>query len=1104
MKMEDPTEAMTESIFSSAGIDDLTVEDIRLLKQWNGHFPGAVDSCVPKVIHDRIRTQPNALAVCSWDGEFTYADIGALSTRLALRLLNGPHEDAIRPGKFIPICMEKSRWVPIAILGILKAGAAFVILDCNHPPERLQSICQNIEADLVLTLANQSDIASTLAPASVTVGEDLLQEEESSEDLYEQSLCPSISPSSPFWAVFTSGSTGKPKGAIISHSAFVTGALPNIEQLELGPKSRVFQFASYAFDVGVMDMLFTLISGGCICIPSEWQRKNELSQTLNRLQANWVSFTPSLARILSPRSMPTLDYLLLSGEAVTQSEIDLWSPHVKLKVAYGPCEAGGCNTTIVPDLTLAPGPSNLGHSPALCCWVVDPQDPHKLMPVGGEGELLLEGHALSEGYINQPQQTVATYIDPPAWMAQDRRAKSGRKLYKCGDLVRYNSRLDGSLDFLGRKDTQVKIRGQRVELGEVEVKVKSCFSLVRDVIAEVVAIKDKAPQLCVFLNCPGIEAIRDDNGCHSFSICGLSTPSFEERTQESKVKLLTQLPAYMIPDHFIPITHVPMTTSIKTDRKRLREDAMAFLGELSLLYRDQPRSSNLRDLSTVNEKLLQKLWAEILNISSDMIDSQSNWVDLGADSLLTIKLVDCASQEGLLISVQDVLQNPNLATLAKVAKLGSVITRTETLEPFALLGVDQNERQKIVQNVLRQYDGHLESPITAIDDIYRCTDDQAQSIHLSAKRTGNLTMQIEFTESNPEQFCDGWCMMVQDTPILRTEIVEIDGHYFQVVMKTGAPVIVRPSRPPHGTDIWGLKKPLVQLIREADSDRFTILFHHVLHDGFSLELFLQQLEAAYKGNRSRSTYPYTSFLKWTLETGPRVEDFWKNMFATYDASRDIFPPLPCPEYEPRGSSMLEKKVKMPRHSVHRTTVECKLRLALAVAISHVTSNRDVVFGIHIARRDAPLPGIAHISGPTSASLPVRIQLHEGETLQEALNAVQSQALESIPYQCAELSHIGALSSEARAACQFRTSLMLLPDYSNTRSDRVAKWQFHEPGFYYWSLCFVAQVERGGIVIWAFYDDEMIATSQVQDMLYRMGRVVDLIEQEPETRIGEIN
>ncbi|KAJ5678173.1 uncharacterized protein N7477_003806 [Penicillium maclennaniae] len=412
MRLEDPAEAMKGDILSSAGIDDLTVQDIQQLEQWNGHFPDAVDSCVPKVIHDRIRTQPNAPAVCSWDGEFTYAEVGALSTRLALGLLSGPHKDDIQPGNFIPICMEKSRWVPVAILGILKAGAAFVILDCNHPPERLQSICQDVKAALVLTLANQSEIASTLAPASLIVGQNLFQEE-SSEDLYEQSPCPNISSSSPFWAVFTSGSTGKPKGAIISHSAFVTGALPNIELLELGPKVRVFQFASYAFDVGVMDMLFTLIGGGCICIPSEWQRQNELSKTLTNLQANWVSFTPSLARILSPKSLPTLDCLLLAGEAVTQSEIDLWSSHVKLKVAYGPCEAGGCNTTIVPDLAQAPGPANLGQSPALCCWVVDPQDHHKLMPVGVEGELLLEGHALSEGYINQPQLTAATYIDPP-------------------------------------------------------------------------------------------------------------------------------------------------------------------------------------------------------------------------------------------------------------------------------------------------------------------------------------------------------------------------------------------------------------------------------------------------------------------------------------------------------------------------------------------------------------------------------------------------------------------------------------------------------------------------------------------------------------------
>ncbi|KAJ6144104.1 hypothetical protein N7470_007999 [Penicillium chermesinum] len=1097
MKMND----FAENIFSSAGISDLTVQDIQQLKQWNAHLPGAVDSCIPNVIHDRIRSQPNALAVCSWDGEFTYAEIGRLSTRLALGLLGGPHKEVIHPGSFIPICVEKSRWVPVAIMGILKAGAAFVILDCNHPPERLQSICQDIDAALVLTSANQSEIASMLAPASMIVGEELLQEEDT-EILYEHSPCPNISSSSPFWAVFTSGSTGKPKGAVISHSAFITGALPNIELLELGPKSRVFQFASYAFDVGVMDMLFTLISGGCICIPSEWQRQNELSKTLTSLQANWAAFTPSLARILSPKSLPTLEYLLLSGEAVTQSEIDLWSPHVKLKIGYGPCEAGGCNTTIVPDLAQAPGPMNLGLSPALCCWVVDPQDHHKLMPVGMEGELLLEGHALSEGYINQPQLTAATYIGPPSWMGQLRRSGTGKKLYKCGDLVRYNDRLDGSLDFLGRKDTQVKIRGQRVELGEIEVKVKSCFPLARDVIAEVVAIKDKAPKLCVLLYCPGFEAIREDKGYYSASICGYPTPPFEEQIQELKMKLESQFPAYMVPDYFIPVTHVPMTTSVKTDRKRLREDAMAFLGENGLLHRNQPETPNSNDLSTANEKALQKLWATVLNISSDTINSQSNWIDLGADSLLTIKLIDCASQNGLLMSVQDVLQNPTLAALAGVAKPSSVITRLEGLKPFALLGNDQ-VTQQIIQNALSQYQ-HLENPIAAIHDIYRCTDDQAQSIDLSAHRNGNLTLHIELTESNPKQFCNAWCMMVREFPILRTEILEIEGQYFQVVMKTQAPVIVHPSRPPRGTDIWGFKKPLLQLFWEADSNHFTILFHHVLHDGFSLELFLQRLEAAYEGNCPPEAYPYNLFLEWTSTLSPSVDEFWKNKFATFDASRNIFPPLPCPEYRPRGSSMLEKRVEIPQHSVHRATVESKLRLALAAAIASATSDQDVVFGIHIARRDAPLPGIAHIFGPTSASVPVRIQLHEGDTLQETLNAVQKQALESIPYQRAELSHIRTLSPETRAACQFQTSLMLLPDYSNTRSDRVTKWQFHEAEFTFWSLCFVAQVKSEEIVIWAFFDDRMVTTSQVQYMLDRMGTVLHLVEEKPETPIGEIS
>lgn len=272
--------------------------------------------------------------------------------------------------------------------------------------------------------------------------------------------------------VFTSGSTGTPKGVVTTHQNFSSAAIHQKEILNIRKGTRVYDFVSYNFDVSWSNTLQTLICGGCLCIPSEWERRNDIPGSLNRMNCDYVYFTPSVARSLQPSSMPGIRTLAMGGEPIRTTDAERWTQAETIIGIYGPAECAQALSFV--HLGKSTPNNRVGHSYGANTWLVQPGRPDRLAAIGAIGELLIEGPTVSKGYFGNDDKTNATYIKDPEWLVRGIPGiKKGRRgiFYKTGDLLSYNS--DGSLDFIGRKDAMIKLRGQRIELEEVEYHVRA-------------------------------------------------------------------------------------------------------------------------------------------------------------------------------------------------------------------------------------------------------------------------------------------------------------------------------------------------------------------------------------------------------------------------------------------------------------------------------------------------------------------------------------------------------------------------------------------------------------------------------------------------------
>lgn len=371
--------------------------------------------------------------------------------------------------------------------------------------------------------------------------------------------------------------------------------------LYLDARCRVLQFASYSFDVSIVDIVDTLIHGACLCIPSDHDRRHNVVGAMNAMQVTWADLTPSFAATFSPQDVPTLRTLVLAGEEVQQAHIELWAGKVRLINCYGPAESSAC--TAYEYSLPSDRPGTIGYPMTHAnCWVVDPNSSDTLASPETIGELVVESSALARGYLNNPEKTKASFIQDPEWLRTSR-SVNGRRLYKSGDLVRYQS--DGSLKFVGRKDNQIKIRGQRVELSEVEHLL-----LMYPAISKCILAYPKSglfgSRLVAVIQLRAVSRSAVDDDLRLLSQEQLRRTDF--CANKAIEHLGKSLPAYMIPTTWITVESIPLTSSKKTDRRRVEN----WLEETTQTqFFDRMGSSNMFDLHELDP---QELIASRLSI----------------------------------------------------------------------------------------------------------------------------------------------------------------------------------------------------------------------------------------------------------------------------------------------------------------------------------------------------------------------------------------------------------------------------------------------------------------------------------------------------------
>jgi amino acid adenylation domain-containing protein/non-ribosomal peptide synthase protein (TIGR01720 family) len=557
----------------------------------------------PGAFERQVALAPDAVAVVCEDVTLTYAELNAAANRLArLLMARGVGREDV-----VGVALPRSADLVVALLAVMKTGAAYLPLDMDHPSDRLAYMLADSSARLVVTTAD-----AELPPC-----ERVLFDEPSDQDTSDVDI--DIPLAGAAYVIYTSGSTGRPKGVVVSHDGIGSLIATAVDRIGVTAASRVAQFASVGFDVTVWDLCMSLGTGARVVVVPEHRRVAgpELTDYLHEHGVTHMILPPSLVAALPPEcTLPEGAVLVVGTEAVPAELVARWSPTLRVVVAYGLTEA-----TVNSTLWLAEpgwdGPVPIGGpDPNTRLYVLDPV----LAPVGigVTGELYVGGRGLARGYLGRPGLTASRFVADPFGAPGDR-------MYRTGDRVRWTA--EGNLEFLGRADNQVKIRGHRVEPGEIE---------------------------SVLLRQPGVAQaavlLRHDHRGAPRLVAYLSG---EVDTAAVRAVVADELPEYLVPSVFLVLDGpLPLTPNGKLDTKALPEPDWAGLAGAAAP-------------ATETERTLAAVFADVLRLPE--VGVRDSFFELGGDSIVAIQLVSRARAAGLALTPRDVFRHRTVEALAAVA-----------------------------------------------------------------------------------------------------------------------------------------------------------------------------------------------------------------------------------------------------------------------------------------------------------------------------------------------------------------------------------------------------------------------------------------------------
>ncbi|MEW1601535.1 amino acid adenylation domain-containing protein, partial [Streptomyces sp. NPDC093808] len=911
---------------------------------------------------------PDAVAVTAGPETLTYRELVARATRLA-GVLAG---HGVGPEDRVALALPRSADLVAGVLAVLRSGAAYLPLDLSHPAGRLELMVAEARPAVVLTTAALAERVPSGPRRVLTDGRQRPQE--------PQGVLPAaVHGSAAAYVIFTSGSTGRPKGVVVPRSGLGNLLLDMAGRAGLGPGDRLLAVTTLGFDIANLELLAPLVAGAAVVVAGadEVRDPARLRHLLAAERVSVMQATPSLWQAVAAEVAPVLGgvRVLVGGEALPAALArELLASAASVTNVYGPTETTVWSTAAElspedPDAA-ASAPATIGRPiTGTAVYVLD----RSLQPVppGVVGELYIAGAGLARGYAQRPGLTAERFVADPF-------GAPGTRMYRTGDLAHWTP--DGRLVCTGRADQQVKVRGFRIEPGEIEAVLAEQPGVAR----AAVVLREDTPgrrQLTAYF-VPGAQPVAGD--------------------RELAEALARHLPPYMVPAAFVALPQLPLTANGKLDRAALPAPAATAA--------DAGRAPR-----NAVEETLCRLCADLLDTPSG-VSIDDDFFALGGDSVSVMRLVAAARREGLALTLRDVFEHPTVADLSAVAvPQGSGTGHAAPAQDAVPSAFDEDDL------------GRLRARYPSFSDVLPLSPVQQgllfQSLH-DAQNAGDddYTVQLGFTVEGPldgTRLRGAWQALLRRHPVLRSAFVaDTTDVPAQVVLDdvelpwrevdlTGPPTAAGPREQDRRlrqvaagerAGRFDLARPpllRVALVRLAPG-RHAVLFthHHMLLDGWSLPLLGRELFALYHGEPLPPAAPPRTYLSWLgRQDRDAARAAWRAELDGLD-SPTLLVPDAAAEAEP---SQGRHTVDLPTGATdalrdlaaaHGLTLNTVVQGAWALLLAGLTGRDDVVFGTTVASRPAEVDGAESMVGLFVDTVPVRVRLRPADDLRDMLRGMQ--------------------------------------------------------------------------------------------------------------------
>ncbi|TFI43508.1 amino acid adenylation domain-containing protein [Rhodococcus sp. 1R11] len=950
--------------FAESGYGDTAVADLDLfLPDERDATPASAGAAVTEhgsldeTFTAAMTKYSNRIAIQDAHVSVTYAElaarVAALASALTARGIGTEDRVAVRIGRSVEGV--------VAFWAIARVGAVYVPVDPNHPRERAQFVVHDSEAVLGLCIGG-----SELGEVEWLDLENVVAEGGSTD------RSASTAPHRAAYVIYTSGSTGTPKGVVVTHDGIPALVQQIRRSYDLDARSRVCHLASPGFDTAIVEMLAAATAGAAVVIaPTSSYGGAELSDVTAQKAITHLFITPSALATMEPAALVGVGTIIIGGEAAPQDTVDTWSTGRRLLNAYGPTETT-CSVTMTEPLN--PGSAD-GIGRAMVGAVIHLLD-RTLRPVpsGAVGEIYIETPGVARGYLGRTADTAACFVANPF-------GSNGSRMFRSGDRARLRG--DGTLEFLGRTDDQIKIRGNRVELGEVDAALRAH----PDVASASSALR------------------RSHTG--DLRIDGYVVAASSEHALDAEAirrDLAQRLPTHMVPSTLSILDEIPLTINRKVDR-----------GALPLPSPAASTSGGRTEPSGATEEVVSAAFARVLG--RDGVDCTASFFDLGGDSLAATRVVASVRAEvSVDIGVQDLADAPSVEALAgridERRRVGQQQSRPEHCMSERVSAIPLAPQQRHIDRGAQLPLYNLPFTVTISGEFHAAA--AAQALTDLIDRHSTLRTRYPDVDGVPVQVVE---------PDSAGVAPNLDVHHFADTVMTQ--ILEQPF------DVR-TEFPIRARLFAVAPDRHVLAcaIHHIAADGWSLGLLASDFVVAYHARMTGATpsWPelplyYADYSVWAVEGDVSADlDFWRAELADVPRSRDL--PLDRPRAQDWDFSGARTSLRFDAHATERMTDLAQrcgtgrftvLRAALLILLAETTASTDLVIGTPVAGRDDP--NLEQVVGTFTTTVAIRTEIAAATTVGDVVKAARASELRAFDHATVPfgdvVTAVTAESSEAR-------------------------------------------------------------------------------------------